>query len=697
MGADMSAHAARLVGAAQATPSAGAVELTAWVRIMPEREVALVVSQAEIGQGISTTLPAILADELGADWREVRLLTAPLRPEYRHPKYQWMFTGNSESIQSFYQVMRKMGAAAREMLTLAACQTWRADVADCRTENSFVLHVPTGRRIHFADLASAAALLPVPQAPTLRPAAQLRLVGRPLPRVDVPDKVSGRAVFGIDFAVPGMLVAAVRTVPAIGAQLTAFDATAAKAMPGVHAVLPLPNGVAVVAQRYWQAARALATIKMDVAATEASRSADSALIEAGYDRVMKEGPWAPVLTEGVVEGKPSFEASYFSPFAAHATMEPMNCVASVTADRCEVWAPTQGQDLATVTLQYALGMAPEKIAVNRTPYIGGGFGRRLVPDFVVQAALISKAVGAPVKVIWDREEDMRRDFYRPASAMRLSAHVDAHGVPTAVSAQLISPTILLPVFPPIQKTLDEKGFDPSALEGLMELPYRLAARRVDFHLPKLSVPTSVMRTTGYGPNLFALESFVDELAHRAKRDPLALRRQLLAHDPHALRVLERLAKLSEWGRSLPKGHARGLAFANAFGTLIGMVAELHVKGGAVHVMRVTTVADCGRVLDPGIARAGIEGGIVFGMAYCKSEVRFEQGRVLQDNFSTYVMPYLAECPEMVVEFVTSDRALGGVGEVSPATVPPAIANAIFRASGQRIRSMPLARHGLSFA
>jgi len=703
IGLDMHADAARLVGAQQ-LPQSGGVELTAWVRITESREIALIVSQAEMGQGISTTLPAILADELGADWREVRLLTAALRPDYRHPKYNWMFTGNSESIQSFYPLMRKMGAAAREMLTAAACARWGAAPADCRTENSFVRHLPSGRRIHFAELAKDAAMLPVPQAPALRPTAELRLIGRSLQRVDGPDKVSGKAVFGIDFEVPGMLVAAVRTVPKIGARLRKLDTTAAKTMAGVHAVVPLPDGVAVVARRYWQAARALATVKMDIEETEASRSADSQWIEARYARVLDDGPWTQVLAEGTLDGKDAdrstgtnHSATYASPFAAHATMEPMNCVASVTADSCEVWAPTQGQDLATVALQYALGMPPEKIKVHRTPYMGGGFGRRLVPDFVVQAALVSKAVGVPVKLIWDREEDMRRDLFRPASVMRLTARTDGKGMPTELHAQLVSPTILLPVFPLIQKTLDEKGIDPSALEGLLEVPYRFAGRRVDFHLAKVPVPTSVMRTTGYGPNLFALECFIDELALRARLDPMNFRRRLLAHDAHASRLLERLATLSRWGRPLPKGHAQGMAFAHAFGTLIGMVAELSVTGDKVRLLRVSTVVDCGQVLDPGIARAGIEGGIVFGMAYCKSEVRFEQGRVMQDNLSTYVMPYLAETPEMVIEFMRSDRDLGGVGEVSPITVVPALANAIFKASGKRIRSMPLARHGLQFA
>jgi isoquinoline 1-oxidoreductase subunit beta len=697
------ALAATLVGGAPAHPAADVTELTAWVRIAPgSRDVTLIVSQAEIGQGISTTLPAVLADELGADWGSVKLETAPWAPAYRHPRYQWMFTGNSESVQSFYGHLRTMGAAAREMLVAAGAARWSVPAAECTTRSSEVLHVASGRRLHFADLAEEAASLPVPEKPTLRPDAELRLVGRSLPRVDIPDKVTGRAVFGIDVQRPGMLCAAVRTAPLIGSKLLGFDDREARAMPGVRAIVPVQNGVAVVAGRYWQAARALARITLRIEDTEAMAAADSAHIEAQYARALREGPFATPVQESAVEGvpasqAPTFSATYANPFAAHATMEPMNCVADVTVDRCRVWAPTQGQDLAAAALQYALGIPPERIEVHRSPQIGGGFGRRLLPDFVVQAAFISRAAGAPVKVIWDREEDMRRDAFRPASALQLQSTLDVRGGPTSLDIRLVSPTILSPVFPPMAKTIDETGVDPSAMEGLEHLPYRFASRRVQFHLARLPIPTSVLRTTGYGPNLFAVEGFMDELARRAGTDPFAMRRRLLAHRPDALRLLDRLAVLSGWGKPVPTGRGRGLAMAEAFGSLIGMVAEVSLRGTAVKVHRVWAVVDCGRTLDPGISAAGVEGGIVFGLAFCKTEVHFERGRVLQDNLNTYSLPTLADTPEMAIEFLRSERPLGGVGEIGPITVPPALANAIAAAGGPRVRSMPLARHGLHFA
>jgi isoquinoline 1-oxidoreductase beta subunit len=375
-------------------------------------------------------------------------------------------------------------------------------------------------------------------------------------------------------------------------------------------------------------------------------------------------------------------------------MEPMNCTASVTAQSCEIWAPTQGQELAFVRLKEALGLKDDQIRVNRSPYAGGGFGRRLLPDFVVQAALVSKAAGRPVKVIWDREEDVRRDWYRPATMVRLTAGLDARGYPTALTARVVSPTILHPVFPMIEQVLREQGIDPSALEGMMESVYDLPNRRVEFHLFKTSVPTSVMRTTGYGPNMFALESFVDELAHTARVDPYQYRRRLLAKSPRMLRLLDRAAVLAGWGKPVPKGHGRGLAVADAFGSLIAQVMEVAAGEGQIRVLRVTSVVDCGRVLDPGIAKSNIECGITYGLSYAKSEITFENGGVVQGNFDSYELPYLAESPELVTEFFPSGEKLGGIGETGPVPVTPALANAIFAATGRRLRSMPLGRHGL---
>ena len=671
------------------------------MHITPDNQVTIIVSQAELGQGISTTLPAILADELGADWATVRLETAPFAPAFRNPKLNWMFTGNSESVQSFHDLMRHIGAAARTMLIQAAAARWNANAAECVADGGAIRHLPSGRRLTFGAVAQEAAGLPVPQNPTLKSRSHLKLVGRSIPRVDVPSKVDGTAIFGIDVEVPGMLAAAIRRPATIGGVLRSFDEAQLKAQPGVRGVVRIDQGVVVVAQTYLQAKRALATVPPLFEAGP-NAALNSLTVRAQYREKLDNGPFVTPVKEGdalgaLTRAPRTIAHDYESPFAAHATMEPMNCTASVTADRCEVWAPTQGQEFAFVALKSALGMRDEQVIVNRTVAIGGGFGRRLLPDFVLQAALASKAVGAPVKLIWDREEDMLHDYYRPATFVRMSAALDPKGRPGALAVRVVSPTILLPVFPPIESTLKDKGIDPSALEGILETDYAIPARRVDFHLLQTVIPTSVMRTTGYGPNVFAIESFVDELAIAAKVDPYRYRHSLLAGNARALRVLDRAAALGDWGKPLRKGHGRGMAYAHAFGTRLAMVAEVEVARDAVKVRKVTTVVDCGEVLDRGIAEASIEGGVVFGLAYCKAEVTFKNGRPEQDNFNGYELPYLAEAPSMVTEFIEGGRPLGGVGEVSPVTVPPSIGNAIYAASGKRIRSLPLSRHGLRFA
>jgi isoquinoline 1-oxidoreductase beta subunit len=675
-------------------------ELTAWLRIAPDDQVTIVVSQAELGQGISTTLPAILADELGARWERVNLVNAPFAPAYRNPERNWMFTGNSESSQAFYDLMRKTGAAAREMLVAAAAARWGVRERECTAADGMIVHAATQKRVTFGAVATDAAKLPVPQNPTLRPTAQLKLVGKRVARVDVPAKVDGSAKFGIDVQVPGMLLAAVRAAPT-GGKLGSFDEAKLKAMPGVRGVVALPEALVVVAESYLQARRALlaAAPKFEAGPHGAF---DSASLMASYRERLEKGPWASAVNEG--DAATAWERSserysqvYENPFAAHATLEPMNCTAAVTAERCEIWAPTQGQELAHVALKGVLGLKDEQVVVRRSDAIGGGFGRRLIPDFVIQAALVSKAVGRPVKLIWDREEDFQHDFYRPATLVELRAALAKDGLPEALFARVVSPTILLPVYPPIAQMLEKQGIDPSALEGMMETPYALPSRRVDFHLMRVPVPTSVMRTTGYGPNVFALESFVDELALRAKGDPYRYRRRLLAANPRATAVLDRAAKLGRWGAPLAKNRGRGIAFAEAFGSLLAQVAEIEVRGAEVKALRIATAVDCGRVLDPGIAAAGIEGGTVFGLSYCKNEITFKGGRAEQTNFNGYELPYLSETPELVTEFIESGAKLGGIGEISPVTVAPALANAIFAASGKRLRSMPLSRHGMRFA
>lgn len=703
LGFTSAVDAAQLVGAAMVSPPPGEVALNAWVRVQPDNAVTIILSQAEIGQGISTSLPAVLADELGADWSTVRLETAPFDIAYANPVFHWMFTGNSMSVQAFHDVMRTMGASAREMLITAASHAWQVPASALSAQQSFVIHEASGRRATFGELATAASQIKPLEKPPLRQKTELHLTGRSLPRVDIPSKVDGSAVFGIDFKVPGMLSAAVRTAPAFGASLDVHNRDALLRMPGVVDIVPVEGGFAVVADTYWHARSAMLKAETSTSRRQpASEQASMWTLDEQYRSHLRDGPFATAVSSGDASSRmaaatKTIEHEYENPFLAHATMEPMNCIAHTTSDHCVIWAPTAGQHLAWYALQAALGLKGEQIEVNRTPYMGGAFGRRSLADFIVQAALVSKAVKAPVKVLWDREEDMRRDGYRPATMVKLTASVRPDGLPEAIVAHVVSPPIITLCNPVLIPEIKKTHIDPFCIEGMKEWPYEIAHRQVRFHLLDIDVPTSVMRTTGYGPNVFAFESFIDELAKAAGRDPYLYRRELLGANQQGLNVLDRVAWLGKWGEPLSKGQGRGIAMTRAFGSLMAQVVQVRVAGNDVKVERVSSVVDPGRLLDPLIGAANIEGGVVFGLAGCKSEVTFSNGAVDQTNFHQYTMPYLAECPEIVTEFVEGNGPLGGLGEIGPVTIAAALGNAIFAATGKRLRAMPLSRSNLQFA
>lgn len=681
--------------------AASVFSLNAWVRISSDDRVTIMLSQAEIGQGITTTLPAILADELGADWSRIETENSPVAKEYQNPRIHWMFTGNSESVQSFSDGMRKAGAAAREMLTAAAVRRWgNAAAGDCTTRSGNVVHRPSGRMLSFGVLAEEAAKLPVPENPKLRPAAELRLVGQAVPRRDIPSKTDGSAVFGIDLKIPGMVYAAVRQSPASGGVVESFDAASLAGRPGVIGAYPIQNGVAVVAEHFWQAKTAADALTVSFKPGEKS-SFNSASIEAQYRGALAGESWGRIANRGdaikeIANSPKSFVREYWSPFQAHATMEPMNCIASVTDDGCDIWAPTQGQELTRVVGAAVTGLPAEKVRVHWT-YSGGGFGRRLLADFVAQAVGLSMQVHKPVKVIWTREEDMTHDFYRPATLTRLSAAIAANGQPSAIAARLVSATQLQPVSPsPLPPNVD-----PRCTEGLEETHYGIEHFRLDYNRPELAVPTSVLRTTGFGPNIFALESFIDELAHEVGQDPYLFRRAMLLHNARALKVLDLAAEQADWTKPLGKGSGRGIAFYEAFDSLMAQVVELDVSARkAVRVRRIITVADPGKIFDPGIATSNLEGGVVWGLTSAmKSEITFSDGAVEQSNFGDYDMVHMWETAKVVETYLLQGggEKLGGMGEVGPTGIPPAFANAIFAANGERIRTLPLSRHGYSFA
>jgi isoquinoline 1-oxidoreductase beta subunit len=674
---------------------ATAAALNAWVRISASDQVTIVVSQAEMGQGISTTLPAVLAEELGADWSRVKLETPVTDPAYRNPRTRTQFTGNSESITSFFEIMRTMGASAREMLIAAAAAQWKVAPGTCRAENGRIVHGKTRRSLRFGDVAAAAAKLPPPDKPPLKDPSEWRLLGKSLPRVDVPSKVDGTAVFGLDFTVPGMVYAAVKMCPVFGGKLRKHDAAAIKDRPGVLAVVPLPDGVAVVAKGYWQARKAVDALPVEFDEGPSAGVSQDDLLQIYRAAMSDRSAW--VVTH---PGKPeatalpvTLTAEYQSQFLAHATMEPMNCTARVDASGCDVWAPTQGQELAQLTVTKLLGLPNDKVRIHRTQ-IGGGFGRRLVPDFIAQAVMIAKEVARPVKVVWSREDDMQHDLYRPAVVHQLSAAIDRGGQLAHVAHKLVSPSILQFAAP--RKVTET--FDPSCLEGLYETHYAIPSWKVESKLIKVPVPTSVLRTTGYGPNIFALECFIDELAHHQRRDPLEYRLALLRGNARATKVLSTVAERAGWAQPPPAGRHRGIAYCNAWGSFLAHVVELSVSASnAITIHRVIAAIDPGIVLDPDITVSAIEGGTAWGLSCAlTSEITFERGRTVQSNFHDYAMLRMPQMPPVEVHLINSGvMPLGGTGEIGPVTVIPALTNAIFAATGKRLRSLPLSRHGLT--
>jgi isoquinoline 1-oxidoreductase subunit beta len=680
-------------------PADGTAGITAWVRVSRDGAVTVIASQSEMGQGISTSLSAAVADELYLPIEKVAVEFAPFAPAYRDPVYNWMFTGNSQGTSSFYPLMRKMGAAAREMLISAAAARWHASMDGITLRDGMIIH-PDGRWLSLGAVAAEAAKLAVPEHPKLR--TNPPSLGRAVPRWDIPGKVDGSAQFGIDVKLPQMLLAAMRRAPQFGSKLAKYDAQRVNSRPGVVSVVAIPDGLIVIATTYWQAKRALD--EAGLAWTKGNSEFTSAIFEQVCAERLASGPLFTHLQKGAAtpEGPTRFEATYQIPFQAHATMEPMNCTAHVADGRCEIWAPTQGMELAQTVAAQVTGVPAEQITIHRT-LLGGGFGRRLLADFVKYALLAAMAVKQPVKLIWSREEDVTHDFYRPAMLHRTVAVLNEAGSPVSLSHQVVSPSHMLYIFPRgVFKDVKDwtapvappDKFATMAVEGVLEQPYDIPNQRVEQYRLDIDVPVSVWRTTGHGPNNFVLESFVDELAAASRRDPIEYRQSMLRSDARALRVLNLVGEKSGWRT---RGVPQGVALAKAFGGYVAAVADVSVEDNTLKVRRLTLAVDCGLLLDPGIAASNIEGGAVWGLSAMQTEMTFEDGRPMQSNFDGFEPVHLWQTPPIDVHFVASQEKPGGTGELGPVPVPAAVCNAIYAASGKRIRTLPVSRAGLSFA
>jgi isoquinoline 1-oxidoreductase beta subunit len=678
------AVAASPVGAA--SPAA----LNAWMRIGTDDSVTIMIDKSEMGQGIQTALCMIAAEELECDWKKIRTEFAPAAKEYFNPAFGMQGTGGSSSVRSSWDPMRKAGAAAREMLVEAAAQKWSVDKKSCRAENGVVLHVPTKRKLAYGSLAEAAAKLPVPADVPLKDPAQFRVIGKSTKRLDTRDKVNGRAEFGIDVRRPGMLYAVVARCPVFGGKVASFDATKAKAVPSVKDVIQISSGVAVIADSTWtamQGRRAL-DVKWDegpnaqVSSESISKLFAERAAQSGVE-ARKEGDAAAALAGAVKK----IDAVYEAPFLAHATMEPQNCTADVRADRCDVWAPTQFQTMSQGVAAKICGLKPEAVFIHTT-FLGGGFGRKAGTDFVIEAVETSKAIGAPVKVTWSREDDTQHDFYRPASYARMSGALDAQGWPVAWTTTVASPSIMNAWFPGSIKN----NLDPTSVEGVNNLPYSIPNILVDYQLTDTGIPVGFWRSVGNSQNGFFSESFMDELAAAGKKDPYEFRRRFLDKAPRHLGVLELAAKKAGWDRPLPAGRFRGIAVLFAFESYCAQVVEISVDRSArtLKVHRVVCAVDVGRVVNPANIAAQSESAIVYGLTSALyGEITIAQGRVEQTNFNNYPMMRIDEMPVVEVHIVPSEEKPTGAGELAVPPVVPALCNAIFAATGKRIRRLPI--------
>ncbi|OGF23035.1 MAG: hypothetical protein A2V63_08660 [Candidatus Eisenbacteria bacterium RBG_19FT_COMBO_70_11] len=677
----------RIPDAAEA--ATGAFEPNAWLAIDPQGRITVWIARSEMGQGVRTSLPMLVAEELEADWSSIRFEQAIPAPRYGN-----MSTGGSQSIRSMTEPLRKAGAAAREMLISAAADTWKVDRATCHAENGAVIHAPSGRKLAYGALAVKAGTLPVPENPPLKDAKDFKILGTRRARLDVPAKVDGSAQFGLDVRVPGMLYAMVERCPVFGGKVASVDAALAEAVKGVRRVLQIGSGVAIVADTLWAARDGRDALR--VTWNEGLlASLDSAGIRSTFAELAKK-PGASARKEGqgataLAGAARTIEAVYEAPYLAHATMEPMNCTAFVKQDGCEVWVGSQSATGAQRKAAEVSGFPLEKVVVH-TMLLGGGFGRRSHQDFVAEAVEISKALNAPVKVVWTREDDMQHDHYRPASYHVLRAGLDVKGVPVAWTHRQVGAGILALIAPQAV----QNGLDPTSVDGAENIPYAIPNIEVDYILHDPGVPVWWWRSVGSSHNAFVVECFFDEVAAAAGRDPLELRRELPQGQPRHLAVMELAAAKAGWGKPLPKGRGRGIAVHASFDSYAAQVAEVAVADdGTVRVHRVVCAVDPGHVVNPDTIEAQMESGIVYGLtAALKGEITIAKGRVQQGNFDDYEVLRMNECPAIEVHVAPSGEFLGGIGEVGTPPIAPAVVNAIAAATGKRVRRLPIRAEAL---
>jgi isoquinoline 1-oxidoreductase subunit beta len=664
----------------------------AFIRIGSDGQVALTMPYVEMGQGTYTAIPMLVADELEVDLKQVKLEHAPPNEKlYANPLLGVQATGNSNAMRGAWKPLREAGAAARIMLVATAAKRWGVDVKSCRAQDGEVVHVQSGRRLKYGELAADAAKMPVPTDVTLKAASEFKLIGTPAKRLDTSGKVNGTAMYGIDARPQGVKIATLAQSPAFGGRVKSVDDAAAKAVKGVRQIVRLDDAVAVVADHMGAAKKGLEALKIEwddgahggLDTHEVARQLEDATLKPGVV-AQNIGDADKAMSSAVTK----VEATYHLPFLAHATMEPMNCTVHFRKDECEIWLGTQAIARVQSMAAEAAGLPVEKVIVHNH-LLGGGFGRRLEADVAVRAVQIAKQVDGPVKVVWTREEDIQHDMYRPYWFDRISAGLDKDGKVVAWNHRFAGSSVIARWLPPGYKD----GLDPDSTEGAIDLVYDLPNFRVEYtRVEPPGIPTGFWRSVGPSHNVFVTESFIDELAAAAKQDPMAFRRSLLDRNPRAKAVLDLAAEKAGWGGLLPKGRGRGVSLQFVFGSYLAHIAEVEVspKDGTVRVHRVTCAMDCGTVVNPDTVQAQLQSGVMYGTtAALYGEITLKNGRVEQTNFDTYQILRINEAPAVDVHLVKSSEPPGGMGETGTSAIVPAIANAIFAATGKRLRKMPV--------
>jgi len=642
-----------------------------WIHLAPDDTVTLMVATSELGQGSMTAIPMLLAEELEADWAKIKVVPAPVNADFNNPISNKQSTGGSTAVRGYWEPLRRVGAGTRELLIAAAAKTWGVAASACHARNSTVYHTASGRKLRYGMLLTIASKLTPPTEVHLKNPKDFRLIGKSMARLDTPAKVNGSAVFGTDVRRPGMLTAVVARCPVFGGKPKGYDTGAARAVRGVHRVVAIESGIAVVAESFWSAQRGRAALNIKWKPGSKAKL-DSAAIQTQLRAAVRRRGNAERddgdIDKALAGASRMVEALYETPYLAHACMEPMNCTADVRRDGCDVWVPTQAQTAARAAAAQASGL-PESAVQIHTTLAGGGFGRRLQQDFVIEAVQLSKAVGAPVQVLWTREDDMQHDFYRPANCTQLRAALDARGMPHAWFQRIAGPR--------------------NALRGVT-IPYAIDNLRVEQVEEDPGVPVGAWRSVGASQNGFTVECFIDELAHAAGQDPLAYRLALLKQAPRHRAALQLAADKAGWGKQLPAGHGRGIAVYESFAGWVAHVVEVSVVRGVIRVLRVVSAVDCGTAVNPAGVRDQTESSITFALtAALKGEITIRGGRVEQGNFDDQPLLRIDELPVIEVHLVPSREPPGGVGEPGVPPLAPALANAVFAATGQRLRRLPL--------